>query len=302
VICAAKSGMYAIQADVYIDCTGDGDLSAWAGAPFEKGDEQGNMMPGTLCSLWADVDWQAVRKSGELDDDFLPAAFEAGIFSVQDRHLPGMFRVGEHLAGGNVGHAFGVDATDEDSLTRALVQGRKTVREYEAFYKRFLTGYGQMQLAATGSLMGIRESRRIMGDYVLDLYDFKNRAVFDDEIGRYCYPVDIHAAQPSDESFANFMREFTELRYQPGESYGIPYRSLLPRGLRNVLVAGRCVSSDRYIQGSLRVMPGCYVTGQAVGAAAALSLAHAGEVRAISTAALQSRLLELGAYLPNARG
>ncbi|MHB9031517.1 MAG: FAD-dependent oxidoreductase [Anaerolineae bacterium] len=299
VICAAKSGIYAIEAQVFIDCTGDGDLCAWAGAPCEKGDAQGHMMPGTLCSLWTDIDWDMVRAAGQSAEAELPKAFAAGIFTTNDRHLPGMWRIGQHMGGGNIGHAFGVDATDEDSLTQALVRGRKTVREYEQYYKRYLQGFEQMELAATGALLGIRESRRVMGDYVLSLEDFKRRAVFEDEIGRYCYPVDIHASTPSDEAFEQFRQEITTLHYGPGESYGIPYRCLLPRGLKNVLVAGRCISSDRYIQGSVRVMPGCYITGQAAGVAAALALNTAGDTRQVNAAELQTRLSAMGAYLPN---
>lgn len=300
-ICAAKSGLFAIKARVFIDCTGDGDLCTWAGAPFEKGDAEGNMMPGTLCSLWADIDWDEVKRSGQNAEETLPLALETGLFTNRDRHLPGMWRVGEHMGGGNIGHAFGVDATDEDSLTRALVQGRKTVREYERFYKQYLKGYQSMELAATGSLLGIRESRRILGDYVLNLEDFKRRAVFEDEIGRYSYPVDIHAARPDDALFAQFTEEINTLRYAPGESYGIPYRSLIPRQLVNVLVAGRCISSDRYIQGSVRVMPGCYITGQAAGAAAALALNCSSTTRAVDPTELQHTLIKLGAYVPNAQ-
>jgi hypothetical protein len=300
-ICAAKSGLFDIKAQVFIDCTGDGDLCAWAGAPFEKGDAQGDMMPGTLCSLWADIDWDAVKHANQNPEELLPGAFTSDIFTNHDRHLPGMWRVGEHMGGGNIGHAFGVDATDEGSLTRALVQGRKTVREYERFYKRYMHGYQDMELAATGSLLGIRESRRILGDYVLNVEDFKRRAVFTDEIGRYSYPVDIHAARPDDALFAQFNEEYNTLRYAPGESYGIPYRSLIPRSLINVLVAGRCISSDRYIQGSVRVMPGCYITGQAAGAAATLALNCRSNTRGVNPSDLQNSLKKLGAYLPNAQ-
>lgn len=299
-ICAGKSGLFAIRAQVFIDCSGDGDLCAWAGAPFGKGDSAGNMMPGTLCSLWADIDWDAVKRSNQNPEEILPSVFESGIFTNHDRHLPGMWRVGQHLGGGNVGHAFGVDATDEDSLTRALLQGRKTVREYERFYKQYMNGYQKMELVATGALLGIRESRRILGDYVLNLDDFKRRAVFTDEIGRYSYPVDIHAARPDDALFAQFSEEIRTLRYAPGESYGIPYRSLIPQQLVNVLVAGRCISSDRYIQGSVRVMPGCYITGQAAGAAGMLTLNCQSATRGVNPSELQNTLKDLGAYLPNA--
>jgi len=297
-VCAAKSGMYAVRAKVFVDATGDGDLCVWAGAPFELGDRDGRMMPGTLCSLWADVDWG--RVDGR-DDRALERAFMDGVFTVQDRHLPGMWRVGEHVAGGNVGHTFGVDGTDERSLTQALLWGRKSLREYERYYKEYLEGFEEMRLVVTGGLLGLRETRRILGDYELCLEDFKKRAVFEDEIGRYAYPVDIHASSPDKVSFAKFEEEFASLRYQDGESYGIPYRTLTPRGLQNVLVAGRCVSTDRFLQGSLRVMPGCYITGQAVGAAAALAVERGQGVHEVDVKELQRRLKGMGAYLPNSQ-
>lgn len=300
VVLAAKSGLFAVRAKIFVDGTGDGDLAAWAGAPFEKGDEDGNLMPGTLCSLWADVDWAAVRQSGlGTGDKRLPEAIEAGVFTVPDRHLPGMWQVGEMLGGGNIGHTFGVDNTDERSVTKALVWGRKLVLEYERYYKEYLRGFEKMKLAATGSLLGVRETRRILGDYVLCLQDFKSRATFADEIGRYSYPVDIHASKPDDESYRQFEAEFRTLRYAKGESYGIPYRILTPRGLANVLVAGRCVSTDRYLQGSIRVMPGCYITGQAAGVAAAIAAEQSTGTRGFAVQELQRRLKALGAYLPN---
>ena len=298
-ICAAKSGLFAVQARVYIDATGDGDLAAWAGAPFEKGDAEGTMMPGTLCSLWADVDWQAVDAGGlGSGGSRLDEAIADGLFSQEDHHLPGMWIVGERTGGGNIGHAFGVDGTDERSLTEALVDGRKLVLEYERYFKEYLRGFEHMQLMATGSLMGLRETRRIMGDYVLCLDDFKTRAVFDDEIGRYSYPVDIHPTRPGQDEYARFMDEWTNLRYGKGESYGVPYRVLLPQGLTNVLVAGRCISCDRAMQGSIRVMPGCYITGQACGMAASMAVEQAADPRSLNVSQLRQRLIQIGAYLP----
>jgi len=299
-ILAGKSGLFAVKAGVYVDGTGDGDICAWAGAPFEKGDEEGTMMPGTLCSLWASVDWQTVRGSGA-DRRELKQAIDDGIFTIPDVHLPGMWRVGETLGGGNIGHTFGVDSTDERSLTKALVWGRKLVLEFERYYKQYLKGYEKMELVGTGSLLGIRESRRIIGDHILCLEDFQKRAVFEDEIGRYCYPIDIHPSKPgSNEAYKEFEKLFRDMRYAKGESYGIPYRVLTPKGLSNVLVAGRCVSTDRYLQGSIRVMPGCYITGQAAGVAAAIAVERKCDTRGVAVGELQQRLKEMGAYLPNA--
>lgn len=297
-VCWGKSGLFAVEAKAFVDGTGDGDLAAWAGAPYEKGDEQGRLMPGTLCSLWANVEWArvwATREPGTNDEHKLPEAIADGVFTIPDLHLPGMFPSGDGLGGGNIGHLFGLDGSDERSLTQSLVWGRKSLEEYERFYKGYYQGYEQMELVATGSLPGVRESRRIMGDYVLCLDDFNRRASFEDEIGRYSYPVDIHAAANSIEEQEQAREEFLNLRYKPGESYGIPYRSLVPRGLDNVLVAGRCLSADRAVQSSVRVMPGCFITGQAAGVAAAMVAQEAGSTRQVEVSELQRRIEKLGA-------
>lgn len=295
-VCWGKSGLFAVAARAFVDGTGDGDLAAWAGAPFEQGDEQGRLMPGTLCSLWANVDWEKVwstRQPGTSDETELPRAIADGVFTVPDLHLPGMFPLDSGLGGGNIGHLFGLDGTDERSLTQGLIRGRQSLEEYERYYQGYYQGFEQMQLVATGSLPGVRESRRVVGDYVLCLDDFNNRASFDDEIGRYSYPVDIHAAGNSAQEQEQAREEFLKLRYQPGESYGIPYRCLVSRGLDNVLVAGRCLSADRAVQSSVRVMPGCFITGQAAGVAAAMVAATGGSTRQVDVAQLQQRVQRL---------
>jgi hypothetical protein len=302
VICAAKSGLFAVKAKVYIDCTGDGDLCARAGAAFEMGDARGDMQPATLVSLWGDVDWEEASASGygvwQQHRDF-HRAFADKVFTIEDPHLPGMIPVGPHAGGGNIGHVFGIDGTDEHSLTRGLIHGRKLVLEYERYYKNYLRGYAQMQLLGTGALLGVRETRRILGDYVLNLEDFKRRAVFADEIGRFSYPVDLHAARPEKEAYDRFEKEFNSLCFKAGENYGIPYRCLLPRGLDNVLVAGRCISTDRPMQGSVRVMHGCFITGQAAGMAAAMAAAVGTVPRQLDVTQLQTNLATMGAWLPN---
>ena len=305
VVCSAPSGLFAVRAKIYVDATGNGDLAAWAGAAFEKGNEQGQLMPGSLCSVWSDVDWDAWlahRPAGPQPDGcMLEKAFADGVFTVRDEHLSGMFRIGEHLAGGNIGHTFGVDGTDELSLTKALVEGRRSMKEYQRYYSQYLKGFEKVQLVSTGSLLGVRETRRIQGDYVLSLDDYKRRAVFPDEIGRYAYAIDNHPLRPGKDTYAQHRQEFdTTLRYARGESYGIPYRILTPRGLDNVFVAGRCVSVDRMVHGSLRVMPGCFITGQAAGVAAAMAAAKDSSPHQVDVHELQSRLKKIGAYVPNA--
>ncbi len=287
-VCAGKSGLFAVAAQIFIDATGDGDLAVRAGAEYQQGDETGRTQPATLCSLWAGIDWPTVWSSGlGTGDSQIDEAIRDGILSVPDRHLPGMWPVGETVGGGNIGHAFGVDGCDEASLTPALVAARLALLEYERYYKRYLKGFERMELVCTAPSLGIRETRRILGDYVLCLDDFLNRASFPDEIGRYAYPIDRHAAEPGTASYQAFWDDYQRLRYQLGESYGIPYRILTPRGLDNLLVCGRCVSTDLAMQASIRVMPGCYITGQAAGAAAALAVRSNTNTRGVSIEALQ---------------
>ena len=307
VILWGKSGLFAVRAGVYVDCTGDGDLCVLAGAAYSKGDANGAMMAGTLCSLWDGIQWedrdrtpQEVYQPPEMlwQGEAIPRAVQEGVLSVDDRHLPGVWRTGEHTGGGNVGHAFGVDNTNEASVTQAMVEQRRRLAEYEAYYRRYVPGFGQARLVATADVMGIRESRRILCDYTLCVEDFRRRAVFEDEIGRYNYPVDMHAATAEAENHAAFETDFYSLRYGKGESYGLPYRMLLPQGLQNVLVAGKCAGTDKSMQASVRVMACCYIMGEATGTAAALSVLGGTTPRELPVGKLQEKLRENGAYLP----
>jgi hypothetical protein len=121
--------------------------------------------------------------------------------------------------------------------------------------------------------MGIRESRRIVGEYRLTIDDYIARHSFQDEIGRCCYYADVHQSLPQSKDSDNAgTNKFLQLgRYNRGESYGIPFRSLIPKGIDNLLVAGKIISCDRGVLGSVRVMPPALVTGQAAGTAAAMA-------------------------------
>ncbi len=298
VICSSKSGMFAVKAGIYIDCTGDGDMSVMAGAKYEMGDDRGVCMPGTLCSMWSNVDWAkykaalAIRPA--IFNEWLYKAFDDGVFTVKDLHHPGMWRIGDNATGGNFGHGFGVDGTDERSLTKALLDGRAAMPEFRRYYREYVPGFENAELMGTAPLYGIRESRRITGDYILGEQDFLERASFDDEIGRYCYPIDMHPATPDPELFDKFREEFLKkYKYGRGESYGIPYRSLISAKNDNLLVAGRCVSCDQKMQGSIRVMPGCFITGQAAGMAAAIASAEKTDARGFDVNKLLEKLEKL---------
>ena len=297
-ILATKRGLFAVHARMFVDCTGDGDLAAFAGARFEKGDDNGTVMPCTLCSQWVDIDTTAKNPHAQT---LLPKAIEDGVFTVPDLHLPGFFfgpQKGSSLGRGNLVHAFNVDPTDERSLTSGMIDARRRMPEYERFYKKYLKGYERMSIASTAPFMGVRESRRINCDYMLDVKDFLKRSNFDDGIGRYCYPVDMHPSKPGDQrEFEAFMKEYMkDLCYKAGESYGIPYRSLIVKGFDNLLVAGRCMGTDRKMQASIRVMPGCFITGQAAGTAAAMALNN-GRTRDVDIVTLREKLVAAGAVI-----
>ena len=177
----AKSGLFAVEAEVFIDCTGDGDLAARAGAGVMFGDENSQVMPSTLTSAWAGIDWDKFRESGAKPRKILFKAFDDAVFRNNDPHHTGINQTGHHLGGGNMGHLFGLNPLDEDSLTAGLIEGRLQAVEFARYYREYIPGYEHVELTATASLPGIRESRRIVGDYILDIEDYKARRVFDDE-------------------------------------------------------------------------------------------------------------------------
>ena len=283
---ATKRGLVAVRAKTFVDATGDADLVAFGGGACEMGDAKGAVMPTTLCTLWGGIDFKHVSSFGDQLRE-VARAVEDGHFSVPDLHLTGISRTPnapEGTGGGNVGHVFGVNPTDERSLTLAMIDARRRMGEFESFYKKYLKGYDKLRLLATASYLGVRESRRVVCEYMLTAEDFKRRASFKDEIGRYCYPVDIHPSSGDPKAMAEFKRQMDqEYCYKKGESYGIPYRSLIPKSFDNVLVAGRCIGTDRAMQASVRVMPGCYITGEAAGRAAAQASRRGGDVRSVSS-------------------
>lgn len=308
-ICSAKGSIFAVKAKIFIDCTGDGDMADMAGAESEFGDENGLTMAATLCGLWTGIDWS--RAHGEANMH-MEQAIKDGVFTNADMHLPGIWRImeesvdenGKHLpdgvGGSNAGHVYGVDPRYAESLTPAIMKGRKQILEYRKYYQEYMDGYEKAEPIFTAPYLGIRESRRITCDYRLVLNDFKTQACFEDEIGRYDYNVDIHSSTNDTKGYNQYFTEHHSLRYKTGESYGIPYRCLAVKGLRNLLTAGRSVCSDRHMQSSIRVIPGCYITGQAAGmAAAVLCQSRSNDVHAVDTHELQRKLIAFGAFLPN---
>jgi hypothetical protein len=302
---AGKSGLRRLKAHVYIDCTGDGDLAAWAGAPFLKGDAHGELQPGTHCFIFSNVNEAAYKRFlAERGDPALVLLIKEIMTTgkypeIEDTHCL-QIKIGPGTYGFNAGHVE-IDNTDPASLSRAAIKGRRIAEAFRRALAEFQPEiYGEAFLVSTGTQVGARETRRIVGDYLLTVDDWLERRTFLDEIARNAYFIDVHSsleairARPKD---AKPINKFPH--YGPGESHGIPYRCLTPKGLRNVLVAGRCVSADRPVQGSIRVMPVCLVMGEAAGMAAAHAVQnHASDIHAVDTARLRERLKQEGAYLP----
>ena len=299
-IFTAPSGLFAVEAKIFVDGTGDGTLAARSGALFERGDGHGEVMPSTLCSVWAGVDWNAYRAGGcfSHNDDkmlcLLEEAFQNGELPKEDFHHTGLTRVSPHIVVGNYTHVFGIDSTDEESLTAGLLENRKLLKAYEKFYRKHIAGFADAEVIDSGSVLGVRESRRILGDYTLTQADHREHRHFDDEIGSFNFPADLHPPHPGKAEIIEHKKLYKSSHYQPGETYGIPYRVLLPQKLHNVLVCGRCVSTDRHMHASIRVIPGCYITGQAAGIAAALASSRGVSTREVPVSEIQNRIPPMG--------
>ncbi|MCR4620928.1 MAG: FAD-dependent oxidoreductase [Clostridiales bacterium] len=306
-VLSAREGVYAVKADVFIDATGDGLLCERVGARTEYGDENGLSMAATLCALWAGFEFEKFEYP---PNKYVDRAIEDGVFTNHDRHLPGIWPIlANHpgvldgVGGSNAGHVYGVDPRSSESLTPAIMQARKQLMEYRRYFREYMPGCENAEIIFTAPMLGIRESRRVECDYRLNVEDFKRQAVFDDEIGRFNYGVDIHSSTNDRAGYEKFVGEYYSLRYKDGESYGIPLRSLIVKGFDNLLCAGRCICTDRYMLSSVRVMPGCFITGQAAGVAAAQTLEQrARDVRLSDVGEIKEKLKRIGAFLPNAKG
>ncbi len=291
-------GQRYIQARAFVDGTGDAVLADLCGAECRRaGQDTPHIMPPTLCSAQAGIDWTKFDYRGQQEAVF--KGIEDGFFSQPDRHVPGLFPHGPTTGIMNAGHLFGMDALDCRSLSDGMIRGRQYAWEYVRFYREYLPGCEKMEFMATGSLMGVRESRRIVGEYELNHDDFTARRSFPDQIGIYNKSVDIHVYDCSDEQWERYRAEFLKRdRPGPGEYYGMPYGILVPRGWENLWVAGRCNSSDVKVSGAIRDQPACFMMGEAAGTAAVQSLQTGQPACDLDTAQLVETLRARGGRLP----
>ena len=304
----SKSGVGAANAKVVIDATGDGDVAFRAGASYEMGNEElGLVQPATMFfrisgvdSAAAEADIQAnlhnfYRKDGVNYRSFhwrVSEAKENGDWSLK-RVSIGLFKMpkdDEWCV--NTSRIMGVDSTDAESVTNAEIEGRRQADEIFRFLKKYVPGCERATIKSTASHLGIRESRHILGEYRLRADDLLAAKVPEDRIFVAANSVDVHGR------FGPTSNEYVPIE---GSYYGVPYRSLLPKELDGLLLAGRCVSADSTAAGAIRVMPPCMAMGQAAGIAAAMAAEQGVSVKKIDVSELQKRLTKRGAYLGEAR-
>ncbi len=298
VITSNIEGYRYIGAKAFIDGTGDAVLTTLCGAKvLAAGHDTPNIMPPTLCAVIADINYDRFKKGQQ--QAMVERAIAEDFFTQEDRHVPGLFRTGTDTAIMNAGHLFHMDALNCRSLSDGMVHGRQLAQEYAAFYRKYMTGCENMQVLATGSLMGVRESRRIVGEYEMDYADFKTRRHFPDQVCLYCKAIDIHVYDLSPEEYKRYYAEFTTAdRLKKGESYGIPYGVLVPKGWTNLWVGGRCVSTDIKVNGAIRDQPACSMLGQAAGTAAVQSIRTGQPANDLDVRQLVLTLRTAGAKLP----
>jgi hypothetical protein len=287
VIAATKSGLLAVRARVTIDASDDADVAAAAGVPYESA-RGGPVQSLTTTFRLANVDVPRARqvKKDELHA-LMQQAIDSGQYDLPRRegsiHLTPL----EGFMAANMTRVGEVDATDPEQLTAAEIEGRKQTFEYARFLREQVPGYEQAVLANLSTQIGVRESRRIFGEYRLTREDVLAARKFEDAIAQCGAPIEEHHAGND-----------TRWEYLPdGETYHIPYRCLLPQQADGLLVAGRCLSADHDAHASVRSMGQCMAMGQAAGAAAALAVRDGLLPRQVPAPALQDQLRQLGALL-----
>ncbi len=289
VIAANKKGLTPFKAKVYIDCTGDADVAAFSGVKCELGDEYGNIQPASLCFAIANVhmDQCDIPLGSNPKDGLWAKIRDEGKFPLTCKHFIPAY-LGDSVILANAGHIFDLDSTDPEAVSAAYAKGRKIAEEYLKALKYYLPEvFGDAIILATAPTMGVRESRRIDGEYRFTVEDYLARRSFEDEIGRNSYWLDCHAKKGA---VNPHKIDAASTRYGKGESHGIPWRVMIPKGLDNLLVAGRSVSMERMALATIRVMPNCLAMGEAAGHGAAIAAAKGIGVREIDVKDVQAKI------------
>lgn len=313
VIVENKSGRQAILGKVTIDATGDGDIAAHAGAEYIIGRKSdGLTQPMTLMFKMCNVDIEKTLKYIIANpEEFilaippeelkkLPVIGISGFFKFiakakkykefdVDRDRVLFFttlRKGEVIV--NMTRISEMNGTKANDLTDAEIYARTQVKLIVEFLKKYIPGFKNSYLSETATQVGVRETRHIIGKYMIEKEDIVECRDFPDSIARGAYPIDIHALKGSGLKLISLKK---------GESYGIPYRCLLPKEIRFLLVAGRCISATHEASAALRVSATCFAIGEAAGTAAALAVKYKTSPDKIPPDLLRKHLIQQGAIV-----
>jgi hypothetical protein len=288
-----KSGRFAVLAKIFIDCTGDGDLAAHAGAPFEKGTSARDMMyPSTMFrvnGVDAGVAGAAYNGIGHLMNEAEKNGrkFPRKTPIIRPQKNPSEWRANVTQLANAEGHP--VDGTDAAQLSAAELEGRRQIVDFFRFLRESAPGFENSYILEIAPQVGVRETRRIVGEYQLTEDDVLQCASFEDSIGVNGWMIEEHVA-------GNISFRWQDIPNCRGFNH-LPYRILLPQRVDNLLVAGRCASMTHLGQAAARVSGGCFVMGQAAGTAAAMAAQSGVRPRDLPTPELQQALEAAGAYL-----
>ena len=289
IVVATKSGEMQVEANYFIDATGDAQLAYLAGCPTVLGRESDHLcQPMTLCFRLGNVDVEKFYESRERLKIAHAQSLAAGEL-INPRENILVFKTPIHnVLHFNTTRVVRKNPTSPEEVTEAEVLARRQVYEIYEFMKKHADGLENSFLMMTAAEIGVRESRMIVGDYVLTEQDCRNCVKFDDGIAACNYDIDIHNPEGTGTSHYYF---------PAGEYYTIPYRSLIPKSAENLLVAGRCISSDHGAQASYRIMPVVCCIGEAAGSAVGLAVKQNCTVREVDVKELQNELKSNRAYI-----
>jgi glycine/D-amino acid oxidase-like deaminating enzyme len=300
-VLATRGGLRLVRAKVFIDATGDADLCAYAGLEFNPAEPTAPAQMLTTTFRVCNVDLSARQKISKQEfQDLMQQAAESGNYDLPRREgsdhampITGFTSTNMTRVASCRGTANGVaHAAESAFLSDAEVEGRRQALEYLRFLRDLVPGYGKAELASFSTQIGVRETRRVCGDYVLTREDVLGARRFDDNIGLCGAPIEDHHSGAG-----------TRWEYLPdGECVGIPFRTLLPKDADNLLVAGRCFSATHDAHASVRSMAQCMAMGQAAGCAGALATKRGVSPRELPIATLRSELEVSGAILSLAEG
>ena len=286
---ATKCGEMRIEADYFIDATGDAQLAYLAGCPTVLGREEDHLcQPMTLCFRLGNVDVERFFASKKKLNEAHRKSLEAGeLLNPREDIL--VFKTPiRNVLHFNTTRVVKKNPTSPIEVTEAEILARKQVHEIYDLMKKNADGLENSFLMMTAAEIGVRESRMIVGDYVLTENDCRDCIKFEDSIAACNYDIDIHNPEGSGTSHYYFPK---------GAYYTIPYRSLIPRGASNLLVAGRCISSDHGAQASYRIMPTVCCLGEAAGTAIGLAVKNCCATREVDVLELQTVLRKNKAYI-----